>query len=407
VAEAAGLEKRRLTLASWGDGLSWAQVAGQANTSGQTRPVAPSLRRLTIVVPTYREAENLPLLIDRVAQVRQAHGLDIDLLVMDDDSRDGSVEKIAARPEPWVKLIVRTKERGLSAAVLEGLRQAEGEVLVCMDADLSHPPEVLPQLLHKLEDGADFVIGSRYVAGGSTSHDWGFLRWLNSRIATLLARPFTAARDPMSGYFALRRSTFQAGRDLNPIGYKIGLELLVKCGCERAVEVPIQFEDRQFGQSKLTVWQQILYLKHLRRLYVFKFGVWSQLLRFLTVGALGTVVNLAVLTTLLHFGLPARPAVACAIFFSLCFNFLLDRRFSARTAPAPGWVRQLIRFGTASSVGAAVNFAGTLFALDRGARPQVAALAGIALGMVFNLLFNRYLLFRSSHIRPRKHQRGT
>src|SRR5271169_1871330 len=114
-------------------------------------PVLPGARncislcamRLTIVVPTYKEAANLPHLIDRVAKVRDQHGLDIDMLIMDDDSRDGSVELIAARPENWVQLICRTGNRGLSAAVLDGLRIAKGDVLVCMDADLSHPPESL------------------------------------------------------------------------------------------------------------------------------------------------------------------------------------------------------------------------------------------------------------------------
>ena len=171
-----------------------------------------------------------------------------------------------------MQILVRTGKRGLSEAVLDGLRRARGEILVCMDADLSHPPEVIPEILRALEDGADFVIGSRYIAGGTTADDWGVLRWINSRIATLLARPLTSVRDPMAGLFALRRSTFESGRDFNPVGYKIGLELIVKCGCRRVVEVPIHFEDRRFGDSKLTLTQQLLYLQHLGRLYVFRYG---------------------------------------------------------------------------------------------------------------------------------------
>jgi dolichol-phosphate mannosyltransferase len=235
---------------------------------------------VTIVVPTYEEAENLPDLIDRVAGVREAHGLAIDLLIMDDDSRDGSIELVAARPEEWVQLIVRTARRGLSEAALEGLQRARGDILVCMDADLSHPPEALPQMLLALETRADFVIGSRYIAGGSTA-DGGFFRWLNSRAATWLARPLTSVRDPMAGFFALKRSTFENGRAFNPVGYKIGLELMIKCGCERVVEVPIHFEHRHFGESKLTIKQQLLYLEHLRRLYAFKYGVWTKRVQFL------------------------------------------------------------------------------------------------------------------------------
>jgi dolichol-phosphate mannosyltransferase len=227
---------------------------------------------VSIIVPTFKEAANLPELIDRIAAVRRTSGAAIELVIVDDDSRDGSVDFVAARPEKWVQIIVRTEDRGLSQSVLTGMRRAGGDVLVCMDADLSHPPEAVPTMVRELDAGADFVVGSRYVAGGSTSDEWGFLRWLNSRAATLLARPLTNIHDPMAGFFALRRTTFDNARALNPVGYKIGLELMVKCGCRNIVEVPIHFEKRHFGSSKLTLKQQLLYLEHLRRLYGFKYG---------------------------------------------------------------------------------------------------------------------------------------
>jgi dolichol-phosphate mannosyltransferase len=358
--------------------------------------------RVTVVVPTYKEAENLPHLIHRLAKVREEHGLDLDVLIMDDNSGDGSAELVAARPEDWVKIVVRTTDRGLSPSVLDGMKRATGDILICMDADLSHPPEALPQMLRKLEEGADFVIGSRYVQGGSTSDDWGFLRWLNSRVATLLARPLTSARDPMAGFFAFRRSTFAAGRDFNPVGYKIGLEFIVKCGCERVVEVPIHFEDRQLGKSKLTARQQLLYLKHLRRLYTFKFGAWSQLVQFLTVGGLGTVVNLVLLTLLLNLAMPAQASVAAAIVLSMVFNFVLNRRFSFGESRKESWLKQFIGFMAACSVGALINYAVTLLFMGRtfSFRPQLAALFGIAAATAFNFIASRYLVFRSSHIRP-------
>jgi dolichol-phosphate mannosyltransferase len=323
---------------------------------------------------------------------------------MDDDSRDGSEELVAARPESWVRMVVRTADHGLSQAVLEGLLQATGDVLVCMDADLSHPPESIPAMLAKLEEGADFVVGSRYVSGGTTSDDWGVLRWLNSRIATLMARPLTTVRDPMAGFFALRRSTFQAGSAFNPIGYKIGLELMVKCHCERVVEIPIHFEDRQFGESKLTFKQQLLYIKHLRRLYIFKFGVWTQLTHFLFVGGLGTLVNMLALTALLAAGTPVRWAVAAAILASMCFNFALNRRFSFAGARERAWPRQLAAFIAASSVGALINYGVSIMLLTRikGLTPQVAALVGIAAGTLFNFMASRYLVFRASHILKRE-----
>jgi dolichol-phosphate mannosyltransferase len=373
------------------------------DSQNASQPEATRFSRVTVVVPTYKEAENLPHLIDRLGKVRAEHGLDLDVLIMDDDSRDGSAELVAARPESWVQIVVRTSDRGLSPSVLDGMKRGRGDILVCMDADLSHPPEAIPAMIHKLQDGADFVIGSRYVKGGSTSDDWGFLRWLNSRVATLLARPLTSARDPMAGFFAFRRSTFATGRDFNPVGYKIGLEFIVKCACERVVEVPIHFEDRQLGTSKLTFRQQLLYIKHLRRLYTFKFGGWSQLVQFLTVGGLGTVVNLALLTLFLHLGVAARPSVASAIVLSMCFNFVLNRRFSFGEARKESWLRQFVGFMSACSIGAVINYLVTLLLMGESfaLRPQLAALVGIAAATAFNFIASRYLVFRTSHIRPK------
>ena len=226
----------------------------------------------SIVVPTYREVEALPELIERVASVREAHPSILELLIVDDDSQDGTEALIAARPEPWVKLIVRKRDRGLSQAVLAGLRAAHGDLLVVMDADLSHPPEAIVEMQKAIAAGADFVVGSRYIEGGTTADDWGLLRFLNSRIATALARPLTAISDPMSGFFALPRRVFEAARDPSPLGYKIGLELLVRCGCTNVMEVPIHFANRTRGESKLTAKQQLLYVRHLMRLYRFKLG---------------------------------------------------------------------------------------------------------------------------------------
>jgi dolichol-phosphate mannosyltransferase len=353
------------------------------------------------VVPTYREVASLPHLLDRLRDLRDGLGGRLEVLVMDDDSRDGSLELVAARAEAWVQFVVRTTDRGLSSAVLDGLRRATGDVLVCMDADLSHPPPTVPHMLDKLAAGADFVIGSRYVEGGSTSDDWGFLRWLNSRVATLLARPLTAVRDPMAGFFAMQRSTFAAGKDFNPVGYKVGLELLVKCRCERVVEVPIHFEDRRYGESKLTLTQQLLYLKHLRRLYVFKYGVWTQMLQFMVVGGLGTLVNVVALTLFLAAGLSEQAAVAAAIAVALCFNFALNRRFSFVGANRRPWPAQFLRYAAGASVGAMANLAITLLLLrfTTTLSPQACALFGIAAGMGFNFLASRYFVFRAVHVK--------
>jgi dolichol-phosphate mannosyltransferase len=247
-------------------------LADHTTSAAPSNAAPPSV---SIVVPTFREVESLPELIERVAAVRSASEKDgvcsiLELLIVDDDSRDGTRELLAARSEPWVQLIVRTEDRGLSQSVLEGLGRARGDIIVVMDADLSHPPETVPEMVVAIQSGADFVVGSRYVAGGSTADDWGALRWINSRVATWLARPLTDISDPMSGFFALSRPVFERAEKPSPLGYKIGLELIVRCRCSDVREVPIHFANRKHGESKLTLREQLLYVRHLTRLYRFK-----------------------------------------------------------------------------------------------------------------------------------------
>jgi dolichol-phosphate mannosyltransferase len=369
--------------------------------SSSERP-QPASHWITVVVPTYREVENIPLLVQRLAAVRDAIGGRMDLLIMDDDSRDGSAEAVEKLELPWVRLVTRTVDRGLSQAVLDGLRAATGDVVVVMDADLSHPPEALLRMLEHLERDADFVIGSRFVEGGTTDDDWGIFRWLNSRVATLLAFPLTRVRDPMSGFFMLRRSTFTAHSNYNPIGYKIGLELLVKCDCRNVVEVPIHFTDRQHGASKLSLKEQLRYIQHIRRLYIHRFSVWSQLAQFLVVGSSGLLVNLALLTVLLQLGVSVSVAPIPAIFLSMAWNFALNRRFSFSYARDGSLIRQFWGFVSACSVGALVNYLVTLYLLRWTHIPQVAATLGVIAATGFNFSASRLYVFKSKHVIPRK-----
>jgi dolichol-phosphate mannosyltransferase len=234
---------------------------------------------VSIVVPTYKEAENLRPLVEGVMAAMHASPWSAEMIIVDDDSGDGSAELIGqlAQRHP-VRIVVRTQDRGLSSAVIRGFREAAGRILVCMDADLSHPPGALPELIRPVAEGrADFCLGSRYVPGGSTSSDWGLFRWLNSWVARLLARPLTNVRDPMAGLFCLRRESFEQADTLNPIGYKIGLELIIKARCRRVREIPIAFVDRAAGRSKLTLSEQWRYLVHLKRLYLYRWPIGARL----------------------------------------------------------------------------------------------------------------------------------
>jgi len=352
---------------------------------------------VSIIVPTYREVENIPGLINQIDLIRAGNNLSIELLMMDDNSMDGTVEYINSLNKPWVRLVVRTKDKGLSAAVVDGLRLAQNDILIVMDADLSHPPEKIPEMIRKIGEGYDFVIGSRYVKGASTDIGWGFFRWLNSKVATMLARPFTSVKDPMSGFFSLPRAVFNNADTLNPIGYKIGLELIVKCHCKNIWEVPIHFADRKFGKSKLSLKEQLHYIKHIRGLFIYKYEHWACFLQFSFVGFSGAIVNLTILTLMLWINVPAQLAVALAIAVSMGTNFLLNRRFTFSYARHDSMCAQLMGFVAACSLGAGVNYLVTIEIMTlwhRGISPQLAALAGILAGTAINFITNRYFVFK-------------
>ena len=271
---------------------------------------------LSIVVPTLNEAANLPALASRVDAALA--GRRYELLIVDDNSKDDTVAVAAGLSQKYpLRLITRLQPKnGLSGAVLAGMAEAKGDVLVCMDADLQHPPEKLPELVAPLETHeAEFVIGSRYVKGGTIETGWSLYRQLNSGIATLLARPFAGrVSDPMSGFFGLRRETYGQAKMLTPLGYKIALELLCKCRVKTIREVPIHFGKRVAGESKLSFKEQFRYLEHLSRLYDFSFPRLVPLLKFLIVMALSWIIAGLVFKIAMVAGTPVWLGVAIAYF---------------------------------------------------------------------------------------------
>ncbi len=363
-------------------------------------PTVPAQTTVTVVIPTYREVASIPHLVDRLAELRESSGLDLEVLLMDDDSQDGSESLVAALGLPWVRMITRKTNRGLSYAVLDGLKLSSRETLVVMDADLSHPPEKIPELLAALDEGNEVAVGSRFAEGGSTADDWGVMRWLNSRVATLLALPLTTLSDPMSGFFALRAATLHKGRDFNPVGYKILLELIIKCRCRRVIDIPIHFDNRRFGESKLSFKEQLKYIQHLRRLYIYKYGTFSHLVQFLMVGLSGLAVNLLALTLLLHFGIGEQAGVAIAIVISMLWNFALNRRFSFSYAREGSLPRQFLGFVAACAIGAVVNYFTTIRLWEVIRYKQLAAVGGVLAGTVFNFIASRFVIFRVKHVKP-------
>ena len=219
---------------------------------------------ISIIIPTYNEKSNILRLIPSIHGALSAWRFsDYEVLVMDDDSPDGTAGAVQSLGDPRARAINRAgRPRGLSYAVIDGFKEAAGDVYLVMDADLSHPASVLPLLIAGIQEGAAIVVASRYIKGGGVEN-WPFKRRLASRVACWMARFLTPVRDATSGFFAIRKDVIQ-GVTLNPLGFKIGLEVFVRSRHQgRTKEVPYIFKDREEGQSKLSGPVMLNYLKQL------------------------------------------------------------------------------------------------------------------------------------------------
>jgi dolichol-phosphate mannosyltransferase len=201
--------------------------------------------KLALVVPTLNEAGNIPALLGRIHHALASANLVYEVIIVDDDSTDETADVVRkfAQDDPRVRLLVRKAARGLAGAVVHGWQHT---------ADLQHPPEVLPSLLDPIFHGADIAIASRYAQGNGVS-DWNKFRLFVSRAGTLATAPLQKkdlrVKDPLSGFFIVRRQCID-GLTLQPEGFKILLEILVKGRIQKAVEVPFHFGPRHAGTSK-------------------------------------------------------------------------------------------------------------------------------------------------------------
>jgi dolichol-phosphate mannosyltransferase len=224
----------------------------------------------TIVIPTYNEAGGIEKLLRTLDETFRTNGLDGEIIVVDDNSPDGTgaiVDRLSK--ELPVRCLHRPGKMGLSSGVIDGWKMARPEsvALGAMDADFSHDVRTLPKMVEALESGRyGLAVGSRYVQGGGIAN-WPKRRIVTSRVACWLARPLTGVKDVTSGYLLVRRDALD-GITLDPIGFKIGLEVIVKGKYGKAIEVPYTFTDRTVGESKLNQNEIFNYLKQLRKLYL-------------------------------------------------------------------------------------------------------------------------------------------
>ena len=227
--------------------------------------------RLGLVVPTLNEAGNVPVLVERIRRALENTPLDYEIIFVDDDSQDGTAAAVTqqAQLDPRVRLFVRKGARGLAGAVIHGWENTQADFLGVIDADLQHPPEVLPSLIDPLLNGADIVIASRYISDNDSTKEWSKFRLFISRCGTLatnlLQRKEVKIKDPLSGFFIVRRECIEGIR-LQPEGFKILLEILVKGRIRKAVEIPFRFGNRHSGKSKADVRVALQYFTLLGKL---------------------------------------------------------------------------------------------------------------------------------------------
>ena len=367
-------------------------------------------RAVSVVVPVYREAANIEALARAVDAALSPRGFEWELLLVDDDSRDGSEEaaRSLAVEFPLRFEARRAPARDLSLSVLRGLRLARYDRVVVMDADLSHPPKRIPALLEAVDKGV-IAVGSRYAPGGSLDRNWRLSRRLISRAATLLSGPLVSCADPMSGFFALDRRSLPDTAALSPLGYKIGLELIVR-GNLAVREVPIEFSDRRRGSSKLNWREQWKFLRHLFRLYRFRWPRLSRLGCYGLVGTSGFAVDVLCWQLLQWIGFDHRWARFLSFWPAVTWNWRWNRVITFDDRPPAPKARQWLQFIVASQVGMVTNVGAYLgltamvgiFDKHR----LLAMIAGVVAGMVANFTVADHYVFRVDALARRQSRRG-
>ncbi len=364
---------------------------------------------LTVIIPTFNEEENIAAIVEAVDGVLAESNLPGEILVVDDSSRDRTipiVEAIAAGKSN-VRLLVRTHDHGLSQSVVDGFGHARSDVFQVIDADFSHPPELIPRFYEAIESGSDVVIGSRYMKGGNIEQ-WPLKRRIISLGATAFGRIlFPEITDPVSGFFAVRRSVVEDA-PLKPRGYKILMEVLGKGRWNSFTEIPFVFRDRAEGESKLAASTMADYIGQCTDITLFAFrhrsgavwNEWKKIVSFGLVGLSGIFVNMGLLYVLTEYvGLYYLVSAAIAIEVSIISNFIWNDLWTFRSSRTLKRARKIHRFASfqAVSLGGLVINMIVLYALTdiAGIYYLVANLIGIFAAFAWNYLINRHYTWKT------------
>jgi len=354
---------------------------------------------ISIIIPSRNEGANVEVIVARIERALTPSS-NYEILFVDDSDDDtpARLEQLTHN-HPQVRFIHRTNAIGLGTAILEGFQMARGDWFIVMDADMQHPPESLPDLIQHIKlNQAEIIIPSRFIAGG---HDGGLNVWrkLVSWSARILARvairKVLPIKDPTSGYFAVRRDT-AFSRPLNPIGWKILLEILARSDYERAIEIPYSFEARDIGSSKFGVKEQWNYLVHLIRLVKSSeedMRFWN----FAAVGLSGVVVNSVVYTVFVKLGVSVVLSFALASAIAMINNFLWNNFLTWKHTKTDRLSYRVLKFYIVSISGLCIS--SLTVSMVHGLlhwHYTVSGLAGIALATIWNFTLHNKWTFGKS-----------
>jgi dolichol-phosphate mannosyltransferase len=367
----------------------------RADASAGVQP-APEL---TIVVPTFNEKANIPLLVDRLAQLLTS--CDWEVIFVDDNSPDGTAAAARAigASDSRVRCIRRIGRRGLAGACLEGMLASQARYVAVMDADLQHDEGLLVPMLEALRAGrADVAVASRYLYGGSAAglskQRSRVSRGSNTLVRLLLGIDLT---DPMSGHFMIHRDALEAiAPSLSTQGFKILLDILATArGSLRTIELPSTFRERQHGESKLD-FKIALDFAALVTAKLTNDAVSARFLLFCMVGLTGIGIHLSILSALLITNLSFGAAQAFATIGAIAWNFVLNNLFTYRDQRLTGWhfVTGLIRFQVICAIGAISNVGIATWIYDYDETWWIAGLGGALIGTVWNFVVSAALVWR-------------
>ena len=367
----------------------------RADASAAVRP-APEL---TIVVPTFNEKANIPLLVERLAQLLTS--CDWEVIFVDDNSPDGTAAAARAigANDSRVRCIRRIGRRGLAGACLEGMLASQARCVAVMDADLQHDEGLLVPMLEALRSGrADVAVASRYLYGGSAAglskQRSRVSRGSNTLVRLLLGIDLT---DPMSGHFMIRRDALEAiAPSLSTQGFKILLDILATArGSLRTTELPSTFRERQHGESKLDS-KIALDFAALVTAKLTNDAVSARFLLFCMVGLTGIGIHLSILSALLITNLSFGAAQAFATVGAIAWKFVLNNLFTYRDQRLTGWhfVTGLIRFQVICAIGAISNVGIATWIYDYDETWWIAGLGGALIGTVWNFVVSAALVWR-------------